>query len=578
MSEESPKLLKLARKKFATRNLSLAEEKLFRAAQIGEITSALAGDEEQDDPAHAASWHADRAVGAESIVWLCTDRAASALVTHRGIQIHGMRIDGDLELSHAEVKFPLGIQRCAFMADIILRRAQLPMLSLSGSHIKRLAADGMRVAHGVFLDSGFKSEGEVRLAGATIGGDLVCNGARLSNPNGGALGADRARIEGNVFLRAGFQAEGEVRLPGVTIGRNLECDGAVLLNPQGESLIADGVRIGGSVFLRAEFKSYGRIRFVGATIGQGFSCDAAWLNNPQGEAFSLEDSKISGGLLFRNRTRVDGKATLAGAEFNSLQIIDLLEPDKAVFDLRATKVGGFWDDENSWPKAGNLSLDGFRYERFEGESPVAAKIRVNWLRRQPRDNFFPQPYEQLAGVLRQMGHERDARLIMIEKNRAHGRFSRFFGQRWWWYNFFGRIIGYGYAPWRAFAMSVAMIILGTSLFSYGSSHGLISPTKESAYEKSANGQFMILDGKRKFASDYPVFVSFVYSLETFTPLIKLDQRENWTPNANCGAKWRIWIWEATSGEWLRRYLWFHILAGWILTTLWVGAVTGLVKS
>jgi hypothetical protein len=109
MSEESPKLLELAKREFASANFSRAEEELFRAAQTGQQASARSGDKMQDDPANAGSWIADRVVRAECIAWLCTDREASALVTHRGIQIIGMRIDGQLDLSYAEINFPFRI-------------------------------------------------------------------------------------------------------------------------------------------------------------------------------------------------------------------------------------------------------------------------------------------------------------------------------------------------------------------------------------------------------------------------------------------------------------------------------------
>ena len=75
-----------------------------------------------------------------------------------------------------------------------------------------------------------------------------------------------------------------------------------------------------------------------------------------------------------------------------------------------------------------------------------------------------------------------------------------------------------------------------------------------------------------------MFNAFVYSLECFTPLLKLDQSANWTPNANRDAGVHLWRLHFTPGTLLRTYLWFHIMAGWLLTSLWVGAVTGLVKS
>ena len=218
MPEECPKLLELARAKFAPRQLSLAEEKLFRAAQTGEQASARLGDKIRDDPANAGNWEASRVVRAECIAWLCTDREASALVAHRGIQIIGMRIDGQLDLNYAEIKFPFIIANSAFTGAILLQNTQLPFLSLQGCHIKELKGDRLKVPGSVLLPNGFKAEGEVRLLGATIDGDFVCDGAQFSNSNGPALNAYGIEITGGAFLRNGFKAEGEVRLVGATIG------------------------------------------------------------------------------------------------------------------------------------------------------------------------------------------------------------------------------------------------------------------------------------------------------------------------------------------------------------------------
>jgi hypothetical protein len=262
-----------------------------------------------------------------------------------------------------------------------------------------------------------------------------------------------------------------------------------------------------------------------------------------------------------------------------LEIHDVLEAEHIIFNLRLAKVGTFWDDEKSWPKAGNLFLDGFRYERLYEESPFEGDSRKKWLGRQPQDKFLPQPYEQLAAVLRQMGHGHDARLVMIEKNRQRARFSHFPEQAWWWYNLFGRLIGYGYAPWRAFGLSVAMILLGWYLFHLGFSHCVFSPTKESAYVKAPNGHLMLDKcGRPEVSEDYPVFNAFVYSLESFIPLVKFDQSASWTPNANRSTSISRYHLNVPTGRLLRWYLYGHIAAGWLFTSLWVGAVTGLVKS
>jgi hypothetical protein len=116
-------LLELARKKFG--RLSRAEKKLFRAAQEGTAASAFADDESENNRASAANWNADRVVRGECITWLCTEPQASALVTYQGLEFWGMRIEGELNLSQAQIKFPLFAQKCAFSDNIVLRDAQL---------------------------------------------------------------------------------------------------------------------------------------------------------------------------------------------------------------------------------------------------------------------------------------------------------------------------------------------------------------------------------------------------------------------------------------------------------------------
>jgi hypothetical protein len=173
-----------------------------------------------------------------------------------------------------------------------------------------------------------------------------------------------------------------------------------------------------------------------------------------------------------------------------------------------------------------------------------------------------------------MGDEPAAKEVLIQKNLDHGEYvarsyeakpfweklGRFYSHEWWWYHVFGKAIGYGYRPGRAFLASLVFIFLGWVLFRLGYVCGLLTPQGDKAYEKDS-------EGHRVVADSYPKFNAFVYSLESFVPIIKLDQSASWAPNAN-----------RSGGRFLRYYLYLHIMAGWVLTTLWVGAVTGLVKS
>ena len=571
-----PTLLALARKHFGA--LSRAEEELFRAAQEGRVASALPRGEKGNDPAKAAKWTAKRAVRAECISWVCTDPAASALLTYWGLELWGMRIDGMLDLTNAELKFSFRAKQCAFSENISLQDAQLRGFLLLDCRIKSLNAGRAKISGAVLLRA-VKADGEVNLIWARIGGELDCVGAQFVNAGGLALNANSARIDGSVFLFYPFMAEGEVNLLGATIGENLDCDGAHLSNAGGLALNANGAKIEGNVFLVHHFKAEGEVNLRGATIGGNLECDGARLSSAKRSALEASGAKIEGNAYLRRGFQAHGRVRLVGATFGgNLQIREASKAKRMILDLRLAQVGTFWDDEKSWPKAENLFLDGFRYERLFEDAPFEARKRKKWLSLQPRHRFWPQPYEQLAAVLRQMGHEPEARQVMVEKNRDRARFTKVFHQSWWWYNVFGRLISYGYAPWRAFSMSVAMILLGTFLFHLGSAHDLISPIKESAYAKAQNGQLIVENGRKKISEEYPTFNAFFYSLESFTPLLKLDQSANWTPNANRSTEISSLHRTLPTGSLLRHYLYFHIASGWLLTSLWVGAITGLVKT
>ena len=449
-------------------------------------------------------------------------------------------------------------------------------LTFDGSHINGMQANGLHVAGNIAFRGGFHCKGEVQLLGASIDGNVDCQGALLSNPKLKAFSADGADIRGNVFMREAFECDGEIRFSGATIGGDLSCNRARISNPGGRAMIAEGLCVKGAVLFHGSDIS-GELRFLGASVGFSVEFDGARLSNPNSTALTLEATTIQSALFLRAQTRVEGWINIMSATIGTgVQCHQIAHPADLRLDLRYAKVGTFWDEENSWPLPGNLLLDGFQYERLFERSPLDAESRVRWLGRQPRKGFFPQPYEQLASVLHQMGHDREAREIKIEKNRARGQFAEFPKQDWWWYRFFGRAIGYGYRPWRALAASVTIILFGTIIFATGFSNDLISPSKENAGQVKTSNK--ITNSKRHFAEDYAVFNPFAYSLESFIPLLRLDQSGNWQPNANRGEAVHLWRASITSGQLLRYYLWAHIILGWILTSLWVAAVTGLVKT
>ena len=422
-------LLELARERFG--KLSEAEEKLFQAVVEGKVADYSAESDADNDPAGAADWSEERVLDAQRIVWLCIDPQASALVTHRGIRVTGARIDGDLDLSFAEVQSLLRLLRCAIRGRIDLIHTAVRMLVLSGTHTGPITADGLKVQGGVLLREGFKAAGELRLLGATIGGNLECNGGEFVNQQGHALSGDGLKVEGSVFLREGFKAEGEVGLLGATIGRNLDCSGASFLNQAGRALTGDGLkvegnvllgkgfkaagevrlsgaRIGGtlaciagefvnqdgnalrgdrlkvegSVFLREGFKAAGEVRLLGATIGGNLECEDSEFANKEGVALNADRLKVHGNVFLRDGFNVNGAVSLVGASIEGAVVWRHVSASTGVtLDLRHARIRTLLDESASWPAPGKLHIDGLVYDHIREPAPIDAQSRIEWLRR-----------------------------------------------------------------------------------------------------------------------------------------------------------------------------------------------------
>ena len=428
-------------------DLTDAENKLEWAARREEFADYRARNEKFDKPANGANWGSERTIRAEVIYALAV--GDNSQVHAKGVQIYGAKIVGPLDMEGANIPHPFVLFDCFIGEPITLRNADALSVNLDGSRVAGIVADGLRTRGDVFLRDDFHATGEVRLPGAAIGGDLDCFGGTFKNAEGVALYADRAAVEGAVFLHKGFHAKGEVRLLGAKIGRDLNCSGGTFENAEGEALNAAGARVEGHVFLTSMpqpegglgFHAKGEVRLVGAKIGGKLACWGGKFENADGTALNLEGATVT--------------ATFFLSEFAS--------PPAGVVDLRSAHVGYLVDDEKSWPQdEGNLKLDEFVYGRLAGYAPWQARDRLRWLSLLP--GFWPQPYEQLVRVLREMGQEQDAREVAIAKQvQVRKRGSPGF---WGWARslFLGFTIAHGYKGGRAFAWLVLVWLLGTGMF------------------------------------------------------------------------------------------------------------------
>jgi hypothetical protein len=240
-----------------------------------------------------------------------------------------------------------------------------------------------------------------------------------------------------------------------------------------------------------------------------------------------------------------------------------------------------WSEDGAyWPTAGNLRLAGFIYDGFGGKNLASCQQRLDWVRSQhlkPQPDkparFGAQPYEQLARVYRQMGHEGDAcRVAIARRNdlRAYGGLGRLRRTGNWLLDV---TIKHGYQPLRAVGM-LAVVFVAAFFLSYEAQHQdhVMVPTKDptSARPASAASTAPTTPTAPTAMGDtaqYPSFYPLGYAIDLTIPIVKVGQAEYWRINGAAD-----WGWAFVGGTWIVTGL------GWALTTLAVVGYTGLIRK
>ncbi len=364
----------------------------------------------------------------------------------------------------------------------------------------------------------------------------------------GMINGDLSMVHGDLDLRLGRYDS--ISLFRAEIGGNLDCSFSHLVGDP--PLAAALAAINGDVVLHDGVETAGVIDLRLAKIGQGLSVNRAHFIGHGENGLNAERATIGGTLYW----------------------VDIIKTPRTELDLSDAHAGSVWDDEKSWPAPGNLSLDGFVYEGFAG-GPTDELARLRWLRLQPLPlQAQPEPYRQLAHVLRNDGREEGAVQVEIARENALTRYGGTRTATWLWREALRATIGYGYRPLRALWWILGFVLLGAALFRWGYDARLITPTEESAY------QAFIASGAPP--RHYPPFSSLVYSLENFLPVVELHQGAYWRPNPHhhpANRRRRLkWADETLSARLLRWYLWIHILAGWTITPLLFAGLAGLLRN
>jgi len=297
----------------------------------------------------------------------------------------------------------------------------------------------------------------------------------------------------------------------------------------------------------------GGIRLIGARIKGGAFFEGARLNNPIGVALCLDQITTpvvvcSDGFTANGEIQMQDADVLNQADFHDATLrsntIALqcrgahcgairFTPKiiEGLVDLELAQVKILQDKIDIWPD--KLRLDGLVYEHLkevDGRDDVRARLR--WLRRDA-GRYRPQPYEQLAAFYRRIGHDHDARYVLLAKQRARRTTLRRYAKTWAY--LLDATVGYGYRPWLAGIWLTILLSIGALVFA--------------------------INKPRPLNPGHALhFNSVVYSLDLLIPIGPFGLRETYSPSG--------------FGQWFSYVL---TIVGWILATALIAGVSRVLQ-
>ncbi|MCP4562576.1 MAG: hypothetical protein GY873_23405 [Bosea sp.] len=551
------------------RPLLPAEEEIVAKLQSGEFDGLGDGARPmQPDPACT--------VRAAFLRFLILGGEAGCRPHEKGVLIRGAWISGALDLEACRVFCDIGLNDCHFEAAPILRAAIINRLFLDGSRLPGLQAERLEARGGVYLRAA-EVDGVVNLDQARMGGNLECAGATMRG-RGGYVLLGRSLEVRNVLLH-GATLRGGINLSGAVLAADLDAAGATITAFERVALEASELSCQGSVVLRSA-RTVGEVRLTGSVVAGDLDCSGTIVENPGAAAIEASRAVVKGAFFLRREARLDGMLALTG-----------------------TSIGTIHDEAACWPKRGDLLLNRCRYGAFI-DGPVDSESRLDWLARQTPErwgeDFWPQPYEQLASVFREMGHGEEASSVLVIKERLQRRARRARAENPLWRallfvsdGILGITLGYGRRPLFALVWLVFFWLLGVAVFAYAERQGAVMPNSavvlrapewtlcgiERGEQRQlvASGASQGLAGsgqtqldcfrQRWEASSYPAFSPWMYSLDTLLPVLDMGQRSFWRPNPT-----------KPGGRVAISYFYLQSVVGWALSLLAVAGFSGLVKS
>lgn len=485
------------------KDLTGPERAVWAAFPRGEWVDLRVGDSRIDDPGTGQDWGPERVVRAEVIAALLLGAVDPEPGKIAALRLRGARICGRLNVSSGRIGTTMHLTACRLDEPPEFSCATVERIWLFGCDLDGFGGRLLSVEGDISLEAS-RVHGCLILNHSQISGSLHLDGCRVSNPGQLAVWGGGMAVGGGVFGRHGFTAEGGVRLIGAHLEGGLFLEAAHLSNPGRVALCLDEL-LAPTVVCAEGFAADGEVLLRGARIRSLVSFDDATL---QASPSALQCRGLQAGELRLTPRKIDGIA-----------------------DLGLAQLGILRDDPDTWPE--RLGLDGLAYEHLQSpKGPGDAAARLAWLHRDT-SAYRPQPYEQLAAFYRRIGHDDDARRVLLAKQRARSSTMRPHARAWAF--LLDCTVGYGYKPWLAGVWLLVLLAVGTAVFA----------THQPRAMNPGQG---------------PHFNSLIYTLDLLIPIGPFGMRNAFIPTG--------------SNQWLAYAL---IAAGWILATTLVTGIARILR-
>ena len=393
---------------------------------------------------------------------LMRDRAKFNNVNLQGAKIGGQlsmvgsTFTGNLEMATVSIGDSLQMQDGAKFNSVDLRVAQVgnDVEIFSSTFMGKLDMGLLSVGNGLFMNNADFID--VNLGAAKIGNILDMRNSTFT----GVIHMNLVSVGNSVFMSgANFM---NVELAGAKIGNIVSMADA---NFKGE-LDMKSAFIGGSLIMgKARFANLTNLTFL--SVGSNLEIQGTVLRR-----LNLTGARIEQTLRL-------SKSGVPNIEWKKYELEDkTLQSPKLT--LKNAKVDVLQDNKNSWPDQLERSLEGFTYNHLAAPGLNGQEMPhqrgsdwfIDWLNKAD-ETYSPQPYKQLAGVLRTAGLEEMANDILFASRERMRRESSWCEAKWWILGALKIFIGYGYGGriFLVLAWIVGFVAAGTLILHISKERG-----------------------------------------------------------------------------------------------------------